>query len=133
MEKKIKIKIPGDEVLAVDLGSNTAEIKTLTMSPEYSYGDIVMYDDNKEVTFLVKKVTYSGNIKYGFTLGGSSGIATKIMNHFKKIDGVMCDPVVPGFILIAYPAGIPESILLDHASKCPEKVELELTEGGEEI
>ena len=131
MSKKIELKLPSETVMAEDLGNNTAKISILTMSPEYSYGDIVMYNDKKEVTFVVKKETNSGNIKYAFRLNNAAGTATKIMNHFKEIDGVKCEPIVPGFILIAYPVGIPEFVIMEHAKKCPEEVELELSEGEE--
>lgn len=133
MEKKIKIKIPGDELRAIDLGSNTARIADLTMSPEYSYDDIVMYNENNEVTMLIKKVTNSGNIKYPFALSGSQGEATRIIKHFEQIDGVKCEAMVPGFILLAYPVGIPESVIISHAKKYSEDLELELSEGEEPV
>lgn len=128
MSKKIELNIGQERVRAVDLGGNTAEISDLTMSPEYSYGDIVMYNDDKEVTFLVKKVNNSGAIMYDFELSGSKGVATKIINHFNRLDGIKCEPMVPGFIIFAYPAGIPETIIKTHASNCPVKVRLNLFE-----
>ncbi len=57
MDNQIRLKIPGESFWAFrypDLPDNQAEINNQLLSDEYSFGDRVEFDEDRNVTRLVK-------------------------------------------------------------------------------
>lgn len=57
MAKNIRLKIPGESFWATqydDIPTNQAEINNHLLSEQYSYGDRVEFDDDRNVVRLVK-------------------------------------------------------------------------------
>lgn len=117
-----KLKIDGQIILAEIVSDTMAKIKEIPENPEYTYNELVLYDNNNNVTCSIKKSTSTARIMYGFETGKSGIINEKIEYHFDK-HRLKTQSNIPGLMLVAFPIG-DEDTLVRVANSCPEKIKI---------
>jgi uncharacterized protein YjgD (DUF1641 family) len=129
-ENFIKLSLPGEKFWAKLISQNTAQIENVLLNNEYSLGDIVMFNENNEVTLLLKKVSNTALVKYEFDLFNIEEMVTNVEKiiHYFGVKGIKSEPAILGVILIAVPVGITSEQVLNIANNCPVKVEINFLE-----
>lgn len=118
----IKLHIPGESFWAIKLSDDTAEVANILLSDDYSLGDIVRFDKEREVVELLEKKNFTGGIKYP-TEGDIKETFKKVYDYLESKD-VKVEGAMAGMALIAFPVVMTDEELEKIVEECPIKIEL---------
>lgn len=114
----ISLKIVDEVIMAEAITSNTAIIKSLSLYPEYSYDDMVLYNSDQEVTQLIKKVSITKYIQHNNILSLSKSF--KEIKEYFSPHCLYIQHCESGVIAIAFlESTFSESRFQNLLKKCP--------------
>ncbi len=127
-----KLNTGEDWVNAEFITNKTAIIKEISMNPEISFNDLVLYDSNKKITQIVKKGSRTVYFEYTFNIFSLHPGINEINDYFKKNE-IDCKEFKPGIGGLSVPLNISEEDFEIIFFNCPMYCSIiEVTEQAEE-